>query len=121
MTELEKSSRASTDVEAQETLAVKEAPVATPGQQPAEPTTAQSAAHVFPEGGRDAWLALLGAWAVMFITFGYMNAFGYVDRFRQMRCNGSRLYNLTKDEIVYTRTITARTCYEMNLLQTLHG
>lgn len=79
MTEMEKSSRYSTDVEAQETVAVREAPVATPGQQAAEPTgaeAAQSQMSKFPEGGRNGWLALIGAWAVMFITFGYMNAFG---------------------------------------------
>lgn len=78
MAELEKSSRSSTDVEAQEAMAVKETPVALPGQQPAETTAdaAQSQALNFPEGGRDAWLALVGAWAVMFVTFGYMNAFG---------------------------------------------
>ena len=73
MAELEKSSRASTDVEAQEAMAVKEAPVALPGQQPAEPAAvdpAHAQAMNFPEGGRDAWLALVGAWAVMFVTFG---------------------------------------------------
>ena len=30
----------------------------------------------FPEGGRDAWLVVLGSFAVMFFTFGYINAFG---------------------------------------------
>ena len=61
-------------------MAVKENPVALPGQQPAEQTAdaAHSQEMIFPEGGRDAWLALVGAWAVMFVTFGYMNAFGYV-------------------------------------------
>lgn len=80
MTDLEKSSRASTDVEAQEALAVKEAPVALPGQIAAEPTeippSQSQGPPTFPEGGRDAWLTLVGAWAVMFVTFGYMNAFG---------------------------------------------
>jgi hypothetical protein len=32
----------------------------------------------FPEGGMNGWLAVLGCWCVMFMTFGYMNAFGYV-------------------------------------------
>ncbi len=31
-----------------------------------------------PEGGRNGWLAVLGCWTVMFYTFGYVNAFGYV-------------------------------------------
>ena len=30
----------------------------------------------FPEGGTRGWFALVGGWAVMFFTFGYMNAFG---------------------------------------------
>lgn len=37
---------------------------------PVAPTTA------FPEGGRDGWLVVLGSFAVMFFTFGYINAFG---------------------------------------------
>jgi hypothetical protein len=31
----------------------------------------------FPEGGLRAWKTVAGCWAVMFITFGYVNAFGY--------------------------------------------
>lgn len=34
-------------------------------------------AITFPEGGRQGWLAVLGCFAVMFFTFGYINAFGY--------------------------------------------
>lgn len=37
---------------------------------PIAPTTS------FPEGGRDSWLVVLGSFAVMFFTFGYINAFG---------------------------------------------
>lgn len=40
--------------------------------------SATTAAHDFPEGGARAWLVVLGAWATMFFTFGYVNAFGYV-------------------------------------------
>jgi hypothetical protein len=32
-----------------------------------------------PEGGVRGWLAVLGCWCVMFITWGYINAFGYVE------------------------------------------
>jgi hypothetical protein len=81
MADLEKSSRASTDVEAQEASAIKEAPVALPGQEAAEtveaePVPASREIPNFAEGGKNGWLAVTGAWAVMFITFGYMNAFG---------------------------------------------
>jgi hypothetical protein len=79
MSELEKSIRSSSDVEAQEAQAVKEAPVALPGQVAAEPVgdvNTIPTEPTFPEGGRDGWLTLLGAWAVMFLTFGYMNAWG---------------------------------------------
>ncbi|KAJ6469076.1 major facilitator superfamily domain-containing protein [Mycena vitilis] len=31
---------------------------------------------VLPEGGREAWLTMAGAWMVQFCTFGYINAFG---------------------------------------------
>ncbi|RFU28340.1 hypothetical protein B7463_g7987, partial [Scytalidium lignicola] len=41
-------------------------------QQPAPKPTI-----TYPEGGRQAWLAVLGCFAVMFFTFGYINAFGY--------------------------------------------
>jgi hypothetical protein len=30
----------------------------------------------FPEGGTQAWLAVLACWCIMFNTFGYINAFG---------------------------------------------
>jgi hypothetical protein len=79
MTDMEKSSRASTDVEAQELNAAKEAPVALPGQQAAEPIdataaeTAPAGMPTFPEGGRRGWLAVTGGWAVMFVTFGYVS------------------------------------------------
>lgn len=33
---------------------------------------------VFPEGGLKAWGVVAGAFCVLFCTFGYLNAFGYV-------------------------------------------
>lgn len=33
---------------------------------------------VLPEGSRQGWLAVLACWCIMFNTFGYINAFGYV-------------------------------------------
>ncbi|KAJ7146008.1 major facilitator superfamily domain-containing protein [Mycena epipterygia] len=35
-----------------------------------------SVEFVLPEGGREAWLTMAGAWMVQFCTFGYINAFG---------------------------------------------
>lgn len=32
----------------------------------------------FAEGGLKAWFAVISCWCVMFSTFGYINAFGYV-------------------------------------------
>jgi hypothetical protein len=33
-------------------------------------------AHQFPEGGKKAWLAVVGCWCVMFMAFGYSNCWG---------------------------------------------
>lgn len=33
---------------------------------------------ILPEGGLQGWLAVLACWCIMFNTFGYINAFGYV-------------------------------------------
>jgi hypothetical protein len=81
MSDMEKNSRrSSTDVEAQEAAAFNETPFAPPGQVAAEPSS-PTAPPTFPEGGRDGWLTLTGAWAVMFVTFGYMNAFGVYESY----------------------------------------
>lgn len=71
--DFEKRSQASDDVEAQEIVAEKEAPIAMPGQMRAEPLDAAAkppGMPNFPEGGRRGWMAIAGAWCVMFITFG---------------------------------------------------
>lgn len=39
---------------------------------------AKGEAHSYPEGGTRAWFVVLGCFCVMFYTFGYLNAFGYV-------------------------------------------
>ncbi|GLB39628.1 putative MFS general substrate transporter [Lyophyllum shimeji] len=41
----------------------------------------REALSTFPEGGRQAWLTVLGASLVQFCTFGYMNAFGVYQGF----------------------------------------
>ncbi|KFY86544.1 hypothetical protein V500_07565 [Pseudogymnoascus sp. VKM F-4518 (FW-2643)] len=46
---------------------------------PAEPLP-QSAVS-FPEGSLRGWLTVLGCWAVMFFTFGYVNAFGIYESY----------------------------------------
>ena len=38
----------------------------------------QGDAPTFPEGGLRAWSVALGSSGVLFSTFGYVNAFGYV-------------------------------------------
>lgn len=48
----------------------------------ARPTTPSSGPVTAPlqelqEGGRNGWLAVMGCWSMMFITYGYINAFGY--------------------------------------------
>jgi hypothetical protein len=53
------------DVEKDETI---------PTQQ--ESTVRGNPAHEFSEGGFKGWLTVAGTWAVMFITFGYVNCFG---------------------------------------------
>jgi hypothetical protein len=58
------------DVEKNDSLAAPAAPgpsASGPGGPPQ---------HVFPEGGRKAWLSVVGVWCIMFITFGYVNCFG---------------------------------------------
>jgi hypothetical protein len=72
--EPEKSRQSSTDAERDGSNDVK--PVTAPPQ----------GGMTFPEGGTRAWLTVLGAWCVMFFTFGYLNAFGYVlKNFRNYR------------------------------------
>jgi hypothetical protein len=41
-----------------------------------QPAPGPGSSPSYPEGGREAWLAVLGCFAVMFFTFGYTNAFG---------------------------------------------
>ena len=44
----------------------------------AQPDEISPEETTFPEGGARAWLVVLGASGVLFSTFGYANAFGYV-------------------------------------------
>ena len=41
-----------------------------------KPVPAPASTPLYPEGGREAWLVVLGCFAIMFFTFGYTNAFG---------------------------------------------
>lgn len=36
---------------------------------------------VFPDGGLQAWAVVAGAFCVLFCTFGYLNAYGYVPQY----------------------------------------
>ncbi|KIM41326.1 hypothetical protein M413DRAFT_146525 [Hebeloma cylindrosporum] len=44
----------------------------------------------FPDGGRQAWLAVLGSFIFQFVTFGYINSFGvYQDYYARQYLTGS--------------------------------
>jgi hypothetical protein len=60
----------------------------------AAPPQLKGGPPVFPEGGARGWLAVLGCWCVMFMTFGYMNAFGYVSRFLAIDWQANSIQNL---------------------------
>jgi hypothetical protein len=46
------------------------------GLEAQKPVPAPALTPIYPEGGREAWLVVLGCFAIMFFTFGYTNAFG---------------------------------------------
>lgn len=52
-------------------------------------SSTSSAKPDLPEGGTKGWLAVLACWCIMFNTFGYINAFGYVILFISQRYLGS--------------------------------
>ncbi|KAI1611318.1 MFS transporter, MCP family, solute carrier family 16, member 10 [Exophiala viscosa] len=67
-----------------------EQPTPAPPQEPPNPSTLgeEEVSHSramsvpsFPEGGTRAWTTVLGCWAVMFFTFGYINAFGVYETY----------------------------------------
>lgn len=41
--------------------------------------------YTFPDGGIEAWSVVLGAWLVLFATFGYVNAFGVYQAYYRER------------------------------------
>jgi len=62
-----------------EHFAVEKQPTSPNGELALEaqrPVPAPGSTPSYPEGGRKAWLVVLGCFAVMFFTFGYTNAFG---------------------------------------------
>ncbi|KAJ7452197.1 major facilitator superfamily domain-containing protein [Mycena galericulata] len=48
----------------------------TPKEDPEKVPSLSVPEFILPEGGREAWLTMAGAWMVQFCTFGYINAFG---------------------------------------------
>lgn len=70
-TEIEKS----LDVARRAQQSPTQLPTSSPDAHLAEPPI--SPVVTFPEGSMRGWLTVLGCWAVMFFTFGYVNAFGY--------------------------------------------
>ncbi|KIK65186.1 hypothetical protein GYMLUDRAFT_160269 [Collybiopsis luxurians FD-317 M1] len=40
------------------------------------PEAHSSVLPTFPDGGRDAWTVVIGAWIAVFVSFGFLNAFG---------------------------------------------
>jgi hypothetical protein len=92
MEDTEKSRETSKDMERQESPELK-------------PEATGPPKHNFPEGGRRAWLAVLGCWCAMFFTFGYLNAFGYVLVFEHLSLR-SRLTSILQylRDLLYYRT-----------------
>lgn len=43
---------------------------------PEKGPAAPAPAFTFPDGGWKAWSTVAGAWLVLFVSFGYVNAFG---------------------------------------------
>ncbi|KAF2427386.1 putative MFS transporter [Tothia fuscella] len=71
-----------------------------------------TAAHTFLEGGRRAWLSVLGAWCVMFFTFGYLNAFGVYEAYY---IEGP-LKNHTPSEIAWIGSVQFFTLFSFGLI-----
>ncbi|KXN89223.1 Riboflavin transporter MCH5 [Leucoagaricus sp. SymC.cos] len=42
------------------------------------PEVRPPAPPAFPDGGRDAWTVVVGAWLAVFVSFGFLNAFGRI-------------------------------------------
>lgn len=43
-------------------------------EEPTEPTERDAYIHKPPDGGREAWLVILGNWCTMFCSFGWINS-----------------------------------------------
>ncbi|KAJ7747622.1 major facilitator superfamily domain-containing protein [Mycena maculata] len=67
---------------------------------------------VLPEGGREAWLTMAGAWMVQFCTFGYINAFGvYQDYYTR-----EFLVNKTAADVSWIGSFQLAVQYAMGVL-----
>ena len=67
---------------------VEKRPVTEPGNQPTGPAAAPEAVDPFhpsqfPDGGKDAWLCLLGGFCCLFCSFGWLNCLGVFQNYYQ--------------------------------------
>jgi hypothetical protein len=61
----------------------------------------------FPEGGRRAWLTVLGSSAIMFVTFGWLQALGVFQEYYQTH----QLSQHTPSEIAWISSTASKSTY----------
>ncbi|EJD43949.1 MFS general substrate transporter [Auricularia subglabra TFB-10046 SS5] len=68
--------------------------------------------HNFPEGGRHAWMSVVGAWLELFVSFGLVNSFGVLEDYF------ARIYlsNTSLTAIGWVASVHSFLVYSMGLL-----
>jgi hypothetical protein len=70
-----------------------------------ELTPAQQQAQAFPEGGRDAWLAVAGSSACLFVSFGWVNCVSIFEEYYQTH----QLSAYTPSEVAWIPSLMCKT------------